>query len=81
MSEEIKPDEAGALRELQKRSIQRSSQVSHVGLRFLVRGPVFILKAMEPALSYRGSLESDLHFRNLILAIWMMNMATEETDQ
>ena len=52
-----------------------------MSLHCLVRSLVSILQAVEPLLTYRGGLQANLHFRNLILAIWMTNMGTREADQ
>ena len=45
-----------------------------VSLHPLLRSLVSILQAVEPLLSYRGGLQANLRFRNLILAIWVANM-------
>lgn len=64
-----------------KDELKDKKKRGHVSLHPLVRSPISILQAVEPLLSYRGGLQANLHFRNLILAIWMTNMGTEEADQ
>lgn len=57
-----------------KDELKGKRKSGHVSLHPLLSSLVCILQAVEPLLSYRGGLQTNLHFRNLILAIWMMNM-------
>lgn len=66
------------IREASRGELTGKRARGHVGLRLPGRSLIFILQAVEPLLSYRGGLQSDLHFRNLILAIWVVIMGTEK---
>lgn len=57
-----------------KDELKGKRKSGHVSLHPLLSSLVCILQAVEPLLSNRGGLQANLHFRNLILAIWMMNM-------
>lgn len=68
-------------REPLRGELKGKGEGGHVSLGLPIRSLVSILQAVEPLLGHRGGLQADLHFRNLILAIWMTNMGTEKADQ
>lgn len=63
------------IREASRGELTGKRARGHVGLRLPGRSLIFILQAV---VSYRGGLQSDLHFGNLILAIWVVIMGTEK---
>ena len=68
-------------REPLRDELKGKGERGHVSLGLLIRSLVSILQAVEPLLGHRGGLQVDLHFRNLMLAIWMTNTGTEKADK